>query len=136
MYLQETGKGFTRVNLYEQIADHIEKQILISGSAEWKEGERLPSEQELAGQFAVSRNVIRETIKVLKERGLVDPRNGVGAVITKPDQQKLSSMIYRYVLLQEMDPEEIYDVRCLLEVYSAQLAAERVDEEGLSRMRS
>ena len=136
MYLQETGKGFTRVNLYEQIADHIEKQILISGSAEWKEGERLPSEQELARQFAVSRNVIRETIKVLKERGLVDPRNGVGAVITKPDQQKLSSMIYRYVLLQEMDPEEIYDVRCLLEVYSAQLAAERVDEEGLSRMRS
>lgn len=136
MHLQETGKGFTRVNLYEQIADYLEKQILLSGEAGWKEGEKLPSEQELAGQFGVSRNVIRETIKVLKERGLVDPRNGVGATITRPDAQKLSSMIYRYVLLQEMDPEEIYDVRCLLEVQSAELAAQRVSEEGLARMRN
>ena len=135
MGTRENGSGFTRVNLYEQIADYLEKQILLSGEEGWQAGDRLPAEQELADRFGVSRNVIRETIKVLKERGLVDPRNGVGATITRPDAQKLSSMIYRYVLLQEMDPEEIYDVRGLLEVQSAQLAAQRVSEEGLARMR-
>lgn len=133
MHLNEYEMSFTRVNLYEQIADYLEKRILLSQDA-WKEGNKIPGEQELADSFGVSRNVIRETIKVLKERGLLESRNGVGAYITKPDQNLITAMIYRYVLMNEADPEEIYDVRLLLEVFSAQKAAQKIDEVALTRL--
>ena len=73
-----------RVNLYERVADHLEQMILNSDDSQWGEGEQLPPEQELADEFGGSRNVVREAIKLLKERGLADPKNGVGVYITRP----------------------------------------------------
>ena len=134
MLQNEREISFTRVNLYEQIADYIEKRILLSSDEGWREGDKLPGEQELADSFGVSRNVIRETIKVLKERGLVESRNGVGATITKPDPGRVGATIYRYVLLEDVSTQDVYDVRCLLEVYGVQLAAQRIDEEGIGRL--
>ena len=125
---------FSRVNLYEQIADYVEKKILVSAENGWVQGEKLPSEMELAEQFGVSRNVVREAIKVLKERGLVDSVNGVGAYVTKPDEDRVSAMIYRYILMKEVSPEDLFDVRSLLEVHNAGLAAQRAGDEDLEKM--
>ena len=83
-----TGEDFavSRVNLYEQIAGRLEEWILAHN---FKEQEKLPSEQALAEEFNVSRNVVREALKLLKERGLVDSRNGTGSYVTKPDVENL-----------------------------------------------
>ena len=72
-----SGEDFavSKVNLYEQIADRLETWILANSFEGQK---KLPSEQALADEFCVSRNVIREALKLLKERGLVDSRNGTG----------------------------------------------------------
>lgn len=127
--------SLNRVNLYEQIADYMEKLILDEKQEEWNEGSKLPPEQELADYFDVSRNVIREAIKSLKERGLVEPKNGVGVYVTKPDVQKLSSLIYRMVLMDDIDVKSIYDVRTMMETYTAGLAATVCSEEELQHMR-
>lgn len=124
-----------RVNLYEQVADHLEQLILDQNNEAWNEGDQMPPEQELADSFGVSRNVVREAIKLLKERGLVDPRNGVGIYITKPETGKLSELIYRFVLMNKVDVVSIYDTRILLEVHSVKLAAERCTDEQLQKMR-
>ena len=129
MQLLENDHGFARVNLYEQIADFIERKILLGDDPVFSEGKKLPPEQDLANYFGVSRNVIRESIKLLKERGLVDPRNGVGAYVTRPDESKISTMMYRYILLRNVDPDSIYDVRSLLEPACARMAAEKVTDE-------
>jgi GntR family transcriptional repressor for pyruvate dehydrogenase complex len=65
--------------LYEQVVTQIEKQIL---SGKLCCGDRLPTERELAQQFRVSRTVIREAVKALREKGLVQSHPGRGTFIT------------------------------------------------------
>ena len=68
------NKKFTvkKTNLYEQIADCLENEIIHSE----KEIVKLPSEKDLSIQFNVSKTAIREALKVLKERGLIKSKNG------------------------------------------------------------
>ena len=68
--------------LYSEIVNYVEESII---NQTLKEGDKLPSERELAVQFQISRNVVREGIKILKEKGLVVVHPGRGAFITKPD---------------------------------------------------
>ena len=73
----ETGDFVVqRTNLYEQIAEQLERAIVRPGVQVAK---KLPSEQELARQFAVSRTVVREALKLLRERGLITQTNGDGS---------------------------------------------------------
>ena len=65
-------------HLYEQVADRLEQQILSHPDTV---GTKLPSEQELAHGFSVSRPVVREALKLLKERQLVTVRNGEGVFV-------------------------------------------------------
>ena len=128
-----TGENFavSKVNLYEQIADKLEDMILASGFAEEA---KLPSEQTLAERFSVSRNVIREALKLLKERGLIEYRNGTGSYITKPEAANLSDVISRMVVLDNIDYKAIYDVRIILETAACRKAARCVTEEQLAEM--
>ena len=68
----------TKKSLYETVADRIEDMILDNSL---QQGERLPSEQELATRFGISRNVMRESLKLLKERQLIVQRNGDGTYL-------------------------------------------------------
>lgn len=123
----------TRTNLYEQVADYLEQMILSDSNL--KEEDKLPSEATLAEQFGVSRNVVRESLKILKERGLIDSRNGTGSYITKPEAENISSVINRMALMDEdIDFKCIYDVRIILETAACRLAAEQVTDKQLDKM--
>ncbi len=65
--------------LYQQIVEQIERRFV---SGELKVGDQLPSERELAEQFGVSRIAVREAVKALREKGLVEIRPGRGTFIT------------------------------------------------------
>lgn len=130
MVFKDGRLAVSRVNLYEQIADKLEELIL---SAEYID-EKLPSEQALAEQFAVSRNVVREALKILKERGLIESRNGTGSYITKPEAANLSDVISRMVVMNNIDYCAIYDVRIILETAACRSAAERVTTGQLMQM--
>src|SRR2546428_10829394 len=58
-------------------------QVLLSdiASGQAREGELLPPEAELAAQFGVSRGVVRETLRGLEERGVINVRHGRGATV-------------------------------------------------------
>ena len=73
--------------LYEQVADRLEARILSDPDTL---GHKLPSEQALADGFSVSRPVVREALKLLKERRLVSVRNGEGVFVEKPDASALA----------------------------------------------
>lgn len=121
----------SRVNLYEQVADQLE-EWMISGS--FAEETKLPSEQALADEFSVSRNVIREALKLLKERGLVDLRNGTGSYITKPKAEKLSDVIGRMIAMDQIEDKAVCEAWMILATAVCREAAGRVTQEQLLEM--
>ena len=106
------------------IADQLEEQIVARG----KVGERLDSEQQLCERFDASRTVIREALKILHARGLIQSRAGSGTYIVRPNVQDLSSMIARIIRMDGIDYQSIFDVRYYLEAASVRQVAARGTE--------
>jgi GntR family transcriptional repressor for pyruvate dehydrogenase complex len=95
-------------------------------------GATLPSEATLAEQFGVSRLTIREALKLLAGRGLVDLRQGRRAVVTEPSSEVTSSVFASYVRRDPSALLELVEVRQALEVQSVRLAARRASRAGLA----
>ena len=130
-----------RTNLYEQIADALENAILQTGVSALAAGDtrgedKLPSEQALAAKFGVSRTVIREALKLVKERGLIEQRTGEGSYLTKPRPDAISSVVGRMILMDNISDDEIFSVRGILEIAACRLAAEYADASDMERMQS
>ena len=119
-----------KTNLYEQVADTLEQVIVRSDDTIKK----LPSEQELSGQFNVSRTVIREALKVLKERGLIQARNGEGSYISKPDTNTVSNAINRLVQMDNISNEDIHGIRIILETAAVRLATIHATQKDIEHL--
>ena len=131
-----------RKRLFETVAEDLATLIL---SGELDPGTKLPSENDLATQFGVSRNVVREGIRSLIEQGLVSVRAGDGIYVQTPDESTVVDAFSRYMQLNRSPNwlEELYEVRHQLESGIAALAAERATsrdvqdlEDALVRMRA
>jgi GntR family transcriptional repressor for pyruvate dehydrogenase complex len=122
----------SKTNLYEQIADTLEQAIIRSET----KTEKLPSEQELSKRFKVSRTVIREALKVLKERGLVQPRNGEGSYISRPKTDTVSSAVNRIIQMDNISNDNLHDMRLILETAGARLAALNASPEEVKHLES
>lgn len=119
--------------LYEQIVRQIEDSIL---KGDLKEGEQLPPERDLALQFGVSRTAVREAVKTLTEKGLVEAYPGRGTFITNGTSHSFKHTLDR---MMRGGPSEgtanLTEVREILEPEIAALAAQRAVEEMVSAMR-
>jgi len=115
-----------------EVSGRLEKMIL---SGVYKPREKLPSEQTLANEFGVSRNVIREAYKSLMERGLVAVKQGKGTFVTTPDLSLVSQALNRFIQGTEKNSyTNLYEIRRVLEVAGAKLAAKRANSEDLVAM--
>ena len=95
-------------------------------------GARLPSEAELAAAYAVSRLTVREAVKVLAGRGLLELARGRRAVVREPDGSAFGDFL---AAVMKHDPKGLFDlveVRQVLEIQSAQLSAKRKNRAGLA----
>ncbi len=100
----------------------------------WKPGERMPSENELADSFSVSRNSVREAIKTLNNMNILESRPGQGTFLSKD--------AIRYILSSELIEDgyrdatlfEITEIRALLEAQSAYWAAERATDAEMEEL--
>jgi GntR family transcriptional repressor for pyruvate dehydrogenase complex len=119
--------------LYEQIVQQIEDSI-VKGSL--KEGDQLPAERELAQQFGVSRTAVREAVKTLREKGLVEAFAGRGTFVTNGSSYSMRHTLDRLVRSGSSDSKvHLAEVREILEPEIAAMAAQRADEDMLSAMR-
>ncbi len=119
--------------LYEKIVEQIETLIL---NGELTPGEQLPAERELAEQFGVSRTAVREAIKALREKGMVDILAGRGTFITERTSQTMRHSFGRILRLSQGDGAgDLVAVRELLEPEIAYLAAQRAGEDHIQAMR-
>jgi GntR family transcriptional repressor for pyruvate dehydrogenase complex len=120
-----------RARLSEQVAEQIQSMI-IQGKI--KQGDRLPPERELAEQLGVSRTVIRESTKVLQERGLVKVLTGSGTYATRVESENVSQSIGLFVRGKKHAFRDLLEIRKMLEIEVAGLAAERATEEDILQL--
>lgn len=119
--------------LYEQIVRQFEELIL---SGKLKPGDQLLSERELAQQFGVSRTAVREAIKALHEKGLVEAYSGKGTFITNATSQAIrQSLDLMMKIGQSGNMTHLEEVREILEPDLAAMAATRAEEQHLATMR-
>jgi GntR family transcriptional repressor for pyruvate dehydrogenase complex len=119
--------------LYEQIVQQIEGSIL---KGELVEGSQLPAERDLAKQFGVSRTAVREAIKALQEKGLVDAFPGRGTFVTNGTPNSMRRSMDRIVRSGEPGGwAYLVEVRKILEPEIAALAAVRATDQDLALMR-
>ena len=110
--------------LYERV---VEKVLELISSGAWKPGFRLPSERELSEAFGVSRTVVREAVKALEARGVLESATGSGVSVRRADFNMVSRSLQTYMQLSRPVDFEIRlnEVRRVLEVELVALAADR-----------
>jgi GntR family transcriptional repressor for pyruvate dehydrogenase complex len=119
--------------LYEQIVQQIEESIL---KGDLKPGDQLPAERDLAQRFGVSRTAVREAVKALREKGLVEAYSGRGTFITDGTSQAMRQSLDLVAKIgQPEGSTHLAEVRAILEPEIAALAAIRAQESDLATMR-
>src|ERR1700757_3186444 len=118
--------------LYEQIVRQIEDSI---SSGTLKPGDQLPPERELAQQFGVSRTAVREAVRALHEKGLVEAYPGRGTFITDGSSYTIRQSLDRMMRSGNEGFAFLAEVREILEPEIAALATTRADEKDLVAMR-
>lgn len=111
----------------ELIVLHIDKEHLVPGAL-------LPSEAQLAGQFGVSRPVLREAMRLLEANGVVTVVNGRGAMVKPLGAEMLAAFFQRAARDRRDAIREVLEVRKGIEVECAALAAERRTLEQLEEL--
>jgi GntR family transcriptional repressor for pyruvate dehydrogenase complex len=119
--------------LYEQIVQQIEASIV---KGDLKPGDQLPAERDLAQRFGVSRTAVREAVKALREKGLVEAYSGRGTFITDGTTQAVRQSLDLMVKIgQPEGSTHLAEVRAILEPEIAALAAVRIQDAELATMR-
>jgi len=130
-----TTDGDTRVDqptAASAVAGDLARMIL----AELAPGSSLPSEAALATRYAVSRLTIREAVKLLEGRGLLELARGRKAVVREPDGAAFGDFLTSVI---RYDPKGLFDlveIRLSLEVQSATLAAKRASRAAIAAIES
>ncbi|SRR5581483_949382 len=117
--------------LVERTESQLEK-LIVSGS--YRPGQRMPSERELGQQLGVSKTVVREAIRSLAARGLVEVRPGSGTYTRQVSDEMVTRPVALLLRSSVLDVEHIHEVRVSLEMQIAGLAALRASEEDVAGM--
>jgi GntR family transcriptional repressor for pyruvate dehydrogenase complex len=117
-------------SLSSKVVNAITEAII---SQQFPPGTRLPSERELGEQFGVSRTVIREAVKALSAKGLVEVQSGTGLRVAEVNHDAVTESLSLYLRGQSdgslIDYEKVHEIRRVLEVEMAASASERRTED-------
>ena len=119
--------------LYEQIVQQVEGSIL---KGQLKPGDQLPAERDLAQRFGVSRTAVREAVKTLREKGLVEAYSGRGTFVTNGTSQAIRQSLDLMIRINQQDGSaNLVELRLVLEPEIAGLAASGSRRSIAARMR-
>ncbi|MGW0536399.1 FadR/GntR family transcriptional regulator [Streptomyces sp. NPDC003032] len=114
--------------LVEQAATRLREQIT---GGQWPVGTKLPGETTLAKELGVGRSTLREALRALAGAGLVRSRQGAGVFVVATEP--VADWPTR---LRRAAVTDVYEVRMLVEVQAARLAALRRTDEDVAAMRA
>ncbi len=111
------------VRIADQLTEMISKRRFLPG-------DKLPNEMELAEELQVSRTTLREALRILSTRGLVEARRGIGTFVT---QSKSIHADYDVLKIQNTNvtAKELYEMRLMFEPQAAYYACLRASDQEL-----
>lgn len=127
---------FTSVRPRRAVDDIVAQIRARIQSNELMPGQKLPSERDLAEQLGVSRNTVREAIRMLEVSGLVTLKKGAqgGAFLNDSNTAALSQNLIDGFALRQYDFSELIDVRLVLESYLAEQACLHATDEEIEEL--
>ena len=117
---------------YRKLSERLQ-QFMAEGN--FRDGDKLPPERSLAESFGVSRSSVREAIRALAEKGLLESRHGDGTYVRVPDIEPLRNAIIEAVDSEGMMFDEVTEYRRIVEPAIAELAALRRTPDQLDRLK-
>lgn len=121
-------------DLVEKVVRAIEGQILDGRLAV---GARLPPEREFAERLGVSRTVVREAVRVLVTKGMLETRHGIGTTVRELTREQVVGPMNLFLRSceEQVSIDHLHQVRSMLEVENAGLAAEQATEADIEDLR-
>ena len=119
--------------LYQEIVDQIQQQI-VSGAL--KPGDQIPAERDLAERFGVSRTAVREAIKSLTEKGLIEVFVGRGTFVTNLSPDRVVESMTLLLRNEPHNVASIQEAREVVEVPTARIAALRRTDAHIAPLRA
>jgi DNA-binding FadR family transcriptional regulator len=115
---------------YRKVAAALMERIL---DRSLRDGDRLPSEAELARQFGVNRSTVREAVRELQGNGLLGRRRGSKLlVVTRPEADHVAEGVSRALVLHDVTCQDVWEALTILEPPIAEAAARRRTEADLA----
>ncbi len=110
--------------LVQQVVQAIEDQIQ---RGRLDVGARLPPEREFSDQLGVSRPVVREAVRILTTQGLLETKHGIGTTVRAMSRDEVLKPLKLFLRIrgEDVSVEHLHQVRSILEVENAGLAAEQ-----------
>lgn len=120
---------------YAVVVEHIEARIASGNLAP---GDRLPSERQLAAALKVGRSSVREALRVLDQRGLLDIRRGRrgGAYLREPSHRQTTAEMEMLLRFERLTLDQINDFRLAIEGYVTALAARAACQADIRQLHS
>lgn len=128
LFGSEREQPLERVSVADQAVTAI-KDMIISG--ELQPGQTLPAERQLAQLLEISRPTLRQAIGALSAMNIVESRHGGGTYVTALTPAMLTEPISFLLRIDESAASSLFEVRQVLEVSAAGLAAERITDAAL-----
>ncbi|MDQ0215002.1 DNA-binding FadR family transcriptional regulator [Oikeobacillus pervagus] len=118
---------------YQVIVDQLKEHFL---NGDMKQGDKLPTERELASQFKVSRTSVREALRKLEMKGIIETRQGSGSFIKSIEFQSFGEELSSAIVNTERKlVYEMLELRRVLEMECAYLASHRATSKDLEKIR-
>jgi DNA-binding FadR family transcriptional regulator len=119
--------------MFKDVVDQIQEAIL---DGKVRPGDTLPSERELKEQFKTSRGTLREALRVLEQKGLIEIRLGVGggAVVKAPPMEPIHESLDLLIRFQKVSLAHLAEFRESVEGNVAALAAKRAKPADIDHL--
>lgn len=124
-------QSIERQNISEMV---FEQLVDLISSGEWKQGEKIPAETELAETMGVSRVSIRAALQKLSSLGLIERKQGRGTIVCDLSSGQQINGLMPMLVLMPPDIKAMNEFRLILECGAAELAAVRCDDSLIKKL--
>ena len=110
------------------------KEAILNGRL--KEGDRLPTEKQMAAQFGVSVVTLREALRSLEIFGLIEKRKGQGGgiFVSRIDSEAIKTSLGYFLSFKDLTPQHLLEVRIMIEPPAILLAAQKISPDEIKRL--
>jgi GntR family transcriptional repressor for pyruvate dehydrogenase complex len=127
-----TPQPIQRARTYDLVAQRL---IDLIATDRLGPGSPVPTERELAAAYAAGRSSVREALRILESQGVLAPGPG-GTLVVADAPRPLTRSLRLVMTLGPADARDLFELRRILEVEAASVAAERRSDEHLDAMRA